>query len=348
MKVYSLSSSITIIATFAALYLPGQVIAQTVNYNTPRFSEAFADPDGTTAAALAKTTGLNIGEATRRLRLMNEAGRMVHALEERFPDTFSGAEALSSSDFRVSIYGIQSASGSIQRAVREMASTGELGSSIDFRIAPASAAATSTKAHGYSEALRRQGLDVVIASNPRVGQFRFLAKEPDAVLVSLVNGAIRAEEGVKIQQFDGIVKTAKEVPGGYGYNGTVLECTRGFNVKQIKGAVYGTSTAGHCDDRGTDAQIGVSQAFKQEWVTNNVDSQWSTFSGKSKYTIVPMFYNGYSILTFTGGQSDHSGLYVCKYGRTSGQTCGYVDPYQYTDGKYGDFPRVNWNSTYDY
>lgn len=335
-----------IIATTAALHLPGSAIAQTGSYNTPSFTETFDDPDGTTINALAKTSGLNVGEATRRLRLMNEAGRVVHALQARFPGTFSGAEAISSPDFRIAVYGTQEAIGSIVQATRDLVNASELSKVLDVRVAPASAAQTSAKARGFGEALRQRGFDAVIASNARTGQFKYLVKDPTAVLSALVSGSLRAEKGIKIEQFDGIVKTATEVPGGYGYNGSTEDCTRGFNVKEISGTLYGTSTAGHCDNSGTDAQTGVSQAFKQQWIDSNLDSQWSTHSGRTGYLIVPKFYNGSSIVTVTGGQSDYAGLYICKYGRITTQTCGFVDQYQYTDPGYGDFPRMNRNADF--
>ena len=343
----SASQKLTVIlSATAVLAFAGQALAQVGVYNTPSFTEPFSDPDGTTTAALAKMSGVSVGEATRRLRIMNEAARLVYVLEKRFPDTFSGAEAASSPDFRIIFYGTQSGLGAIRDTIRGSANASELGRVLDVQAAPASAAQTSAKAHAYSDDLRQRGLEAVIASNARTGQFKFLAKDPTAVLMALASGSLRAEKGVKIEQFDGIIKTATEVPGGYGYNGTTENCTRGFNVKEISGTLYGTSTAGHCDNSGTDDQTGVSQGFKQQWVSNNLDSQWSTFSGRTAYLVVPKFYNGSSVVTVTGGQSDFAGLPICKYGRVTGQTCGPVDQYQYTDPGYGDFPRMNRTASF--
>jgi hypothetical protein len=60
----------------------------------------------------------------------------------------------------------------------------------------------------------------------------------------------------------------------------------------------------------------------------------------------PIFWNGASTVQVTGGQDDIPGTYLCKFGRTTLQTCGYVDAYEYYDSPYGYFSRVNKNATY--
>jgi hypothetical protein len=177
-----------------------------------------------------------------------------------------------------------------------------------------------------------------------------LVKDPTSALAAIVGGRFRAAPGTQIEQFDGIALTATEVPGGQNYRGTfsngdINECTRGFNVKQTNGSLYGVTTAGHCENNGRDETTGVSLAFRQEWVSNGVDSQWHTFSGGNNYLVVPKFYNGAGVVTVTGAQGVAQGQYICKYGRSTGQTCGYTDPYTYTDS-YGAFYRMNSNSTY--
>lgn len=313
------------------------------------FSEPFNDPNSSTASSLAKTEGLSLMEATERLKVMNEASRLSVKLADRFPNSFSGIAASSDSSFKISVFGTASQIADIKSASLSFGSVGQLSRVIDFKVSQESARQTTARARNLFSQATSLGLDAVIASNPRTGEYKALVKNQRNALYSILSGAFKAPSGTKIEFFDGITPTAIEVVGGYGFDAARFDefsCTRGFNVKEKVGTFYGISTAGHCGNSGTDAKTGRSLGFKKQWITNNLDSQWMTFSGSEGYLVVPKFYDGLNTVSVTGGQGDYEGLYVCKYGRTTGRTCGSVDRFQYTSTTYGDFPRVNSNSTY--
>ena len=96
------------------------------------------------------------------------------------------------------------------------------------------------------------------------------------------------------------------------------------------------------------AQIASAQACLQKAALNQPRSFASTNLStppSSTNTPIPQFWNGTSWVGVTGGKDDLAGEYVCKFGRTTSQTCGYIDPYEYYDSTFkGYFPRVNRGS----
>ncbi len=111
-------------------------VSNTKTIRLATFDEPFNDPDDATAKQLSKTEGLTVAEASRRLRIMGELGRLAPALSARFPKGFAGAEATTGSDFRVAIYGVAADLEAIGNAARQFAVKGELASVLDVRTAP--------------------------------------------------------------------------------------------------------------------------------------------------------------------------------------------------------------------
>src|SRR5690606_955000 len=120
---------------------------------------------------------------------------------------------------------------------------------------------------------------------------------------------------------------------------------------------YGVTTAAHCDnsaklhhhDYDSDySDSNLRTSFRQEWRgsgSKGMDTQWS-WSISSSNLVIPEFYNGISTVAVQGGTFDYPGFYVCKFGRNTERTCGYVDSFQYNSPGFGDMPRINSNSSY--
>lgn len=315
-------------------------------YETIKFDEDFSDDGAVAAKAYAGQFGLSQMQAAHELRLLNRAGKLGYELSRNFSGTFAGVEASHTGGLRIQVYASELGLEEVARHASASRHAVGLASVIEFKSAPMSAVDATRKAQAYSRAFEGIGVDAVIASNARSGQFKVMAKSTTKALLAIAGGKVQVEPGLRIEQFDGIIRTASEFFGGFGYNGSAADCTLGFNVRLTGTTTYGSSTAGHCDDSGRDDRTNKRLDFQEQWITNNVDSQWATVLGGSSLTVVPMFTNGSSVVTVTGGQIDYSGLYICKNGRVTDRTCGIVDQYQYTDGTYGDFPRMNYNNTY--
>ena len=185
-----------------------------------------------------------------------------------------------------------------------------------------------------------------------------LARDPAAVQKPVAEGKINLPEIASVEQFSGITTTIGNIGGGFAANTTAANCTTGFSVIQAGSAQRGTTAAGHCDNSlkvsdnylSTYSSSGqASTTYQLQWIVPTsldygIDLQWHTVSS-STYTPIPQFWNGSSWVGVTGGKDDLAGEYVCKFGRTTSQTCGYIDSYEYYDTTFkGYFPRVNRGS----
>ncbi|NJD51578.1 MAG: hypothetical protein FIB07_01790 [Candidatus Methanoperedens sp.] len=112
--------------------------------------------------------------------------------------------------------------------------------------------------------------------------------------------------------------------GGLSLNG-LISCTSGFSVKQ--GWIFitkGITTAGHCSD--TQSYNGNSLTFQSEAWTGSYDAQWHTAPGYTVTNKIQWWNDGSTRnITATKSRNDQRiGEYVCKYGRTTAYTCGYI------------------------
>lgn len=337
---------------------PGSIPATTATTELPnggkigviQFDEPFADPDEATATEMAKLEGLSVAEATRRLRIMNKASVLSVKLEKAYPREFSGIRAEQTPKFRILMRFSGSSAGKSKARVTALTTDKELLDSIEDAGAPTRSRSEMEEiARSLTDAMKKAGVEAYVAKDAFTGDVKILAPDP-AKAQQILNGegSLRSVP-IKIEQFDGIEPTWG---GGNSYNGVHLGCTTGFAVRNAS-LRNGITTAAHCENIAkwdiTRAYTGLSGDtlyFLNEWAgsgANGLDIQWS-FDSDTHFE--PYINIGSANLNITGGQSDYAGLYVCKYGRKTRRTCGYVDPYQYTNPTYGDMPRVNSNSTY--
>lgn len=235
--------------------------------------------------------------------------------------------------------------GEIDRNVRRFTTDTELLKTIGTSSASTSAKNATKQAKLLFNKLKASGIEGEIARNLYNGQIKLMLRDTSAVKSAVIRGKLLSSEfsSLPVEQFSGIQPTVNIV-GGSLFGGPTQQCTTGFNVFQSASGVYGITTAGHCDNQGN---IGgnypngglANTIFAGEWGSSGIDLQWSYVVG-STHNVLPKFQNGTTQVNVTGALNDYPGMFLCKYGQATSITCGYVDPYQYTDS-YGDFPRVN-------
>lgn len=161
-----------------------------------------------------------------------------------------------------------------------------------------------------------------------------------------------------MEQFSGI-QVSEDVYGGRAYNANagIATCSTGFTVIERATGTRGVTTAGHCDNTGrfsanlnsTYATSAVNLSFRREWRTaasngDGLDIQWHVAS--SPHVFPPIFWNGSSYVQVTGAEWGSTGSYVCKFGRRTGYTCGFVDAAEFYSRPYGYMARVNRSAAY--
>lgn len=310
----------------------------------------FNDPGNETAKALARAEGISVGEATSRLRQTTNAARFVRRMQEKFPERFAGAVVeIVNGNPKIVVY--HTGEGPLEGVQIEPSAQ----SSIEQREAKISKGQIKKIGKDLSDDLAALGITADVAVSAPLNKIRILARDPSAVRAAVSEGRIQLPAIATVEQFDGIVTTIGNIGGGYAANTTSMGCTTGFTITRTSVAERGITTAGHCDNSmrvsdnygSTYSSAGqASTVYRQQWIvpTNldyGIDLQWHTPSSSSNAPI-PQFWNGSSWVGVTGGKDDLANEYVCKFGRTTQQTCGRIDAYEYYDSNFkGYFPRVN-------
>lgn len=331
---------------------------------TVKFDEPYNDPADITAKELARVEGLSLAEASWRLSLMNEAAALDHRLRAMYPQNYAGALAVRKAPFHINFYFVGADPARMREQLPSLGVSSRLMSALKVGNAPTSEASARARAHTMLRQLQLRGIEGSVAWFAPAGMYKLLVKDTAAAATAVRMGQLDADRNVRIEYFEGITpyQSTAEITGGERYddspmNNTLGDCTIGFNVR-TPSAIYGVTTAGHCQNSGDWVSVSDSLnryhdlRFQREWISNGIDIQWHTVLAGPSYLIVPKFWNGTSMVTVTGGQSDYAGMFACKYGNMTHRTCGYVDPYQYTSidpqtgHVYGDYPRINKNPSY--
>lgn len=334
---------------------PGRVPESVTTTGTARgatFEGPFADPGNLQAKELATREGISVGEATRRLRMMHKAGQLARRLEQQAPETFAGMEVDDSpAGIRFKAHFVGGASEANRSRLAAAGPDPEIAGNTDVADASLSISAVKQLGNSLLQQTLQAGVNTDFGIDPFSGRVTFLAKDPAALRRAIANGVVRAPQDHQIEQSEGIIPTTALIAGA-AYNaqyGNYAKCTMGFSILS-NSTTRGASTAGHCDIH-SPAQYnatfgsnygdagGVTLTFRQEWVTNNLDFQWHTVA--SPHTIEPQFWEGSSAVTVTGAAQSFAGETLCKFGRTTGKTCGTVDSQWWYDSPYGYFLKLN-------
>ncbi|MGE4306036.1 MAG: S1 family peptidase [Novosphingobium sp.] len=340
--------------TIAAIGMPAATIAQESVPGSLQFAKLnapYQDPGDLTAKELARSENISLKEAKSRLKVLNEAGALSAALASKFPDSFGGLIIKSKPKLTVEVSFTDLDAAAVRDRVSQIPAGARISGLVIGKKAKISQKALLQKASRASGAFRAKNIDAYIRTDLATGSLKVAAKNTAEVQTALRMRISELPVDTPVEQFGGIIPTASEVVGGYRYTGTGGEygtCTAGFNVGTFTGGLAGISTAGHCNNNsGHIDPWSVNLGFKQEWITNGLDSQWSTVNGGSSYVVSAKFYDGNSKIVVSGVQSWVPGQYICKFGITTRKTCGYIDTVLTGGGAYGGtFPRVLTNSTY--
>jgi len=161
---------------------------------------------------------------------------------------------------------------------------------------------------------------------------------------ALQRGNIRLPDKVKVRVIT--VDAMMNLEVNIFYGGLPLStCTSGFSVKE--GITKGITTAGHCSN--TQSYNGNSLTFESEKETGSYDIQWHTAPG---YTVTNKIRtsSGGSTRDITATKSRSSqaiGNYVCKYGKTSHYTCGYISSKNFMYQGQATYIRADNTAGYD-
>lgn len=267
------------------------------------------------AASYAKDTGVSVDEAVRRLRLQVEVGGLDAMLSIQEP-SFAGLWIEHQPKYRVVVrFQDPSAEGRLRARVAGTALEGL----IENRPAAASLAQLEKRRDAAKQRIQRLGFAVDTDINIQENRVEIHSDRAQSLRAAIAAERANLPERVEVMAVPALAKPSVLRGGDPGYT-----CTGGFIVryKDSFGEI-GISTAAHCGNYQTFQ--GLALPFRYESFYDSADVQWHSACG---YTDVNNEFNsglGYRACVGTRSRGDQTvGTYVCKWGTTTGRTCGYI------------------------
>lgn len=267
---------------------------------------------------------VTVTEALRRFALQDRAGGLEAALAGTA--TFGGLYVTHRPAFRVNVNVTAPAAAD---AVRAAAARHGLADVTDVRTVRWSLAQLVGASSSSRAAVARAGLPAQSGVDVAANRAEVYVADPAAVTRKGVRVAAPA---VLVR---GVGRDANDVYGGLAMGGG---CTTGFSVYDSMN-YKGVMTAGHCSDSLQQVNGAVVE-LRSQMTSGAHDQQWHLAPG---HTIQPRFFDGSYTRNVTGLKARSAqtvGEYVCKYGRITIYTCGYINDKNFNWG--GNYSSPTW------
>ncbi len=270
------------------------------------------------AQSYARSQNVSLKEAIWRLKLQPVIGQLNAALADTERGTFAGLW-IEHSPYRVVARFTESAA--MDRVAGYLQGTG-LERWVDIEYAPLSLAQLESNQAAVHRLARELDTKVESEINLQANWVQVYTLDPAALSTRLNQFDRGLPAGVMVFPVERLSSAEANIYGGL----PISTCTTGFSVQNGSGT-RGVSTAAHCSN--TQSYSGTSLPYQSGDITGNQDVQWHTAPG---FTVTNQFNVGSSVRSCTGTLSRSSqnvGDYVCKYGKTSGYTCGSISSTTY-------------------
>ena len=284
-----------------------------------QFSLNDTDPLLGDAQVYASNMGVSLDEAIRRFQLQDIAGNLDAELSVKESETFAGLWLEHTPEFRLVVRFTRNAEETIRPYIPK-----DLADIVEVRAAKVSLADLQK---AQDEVLFfASGLNIPVESGINVFENRveLYVADPIRFNAALQRGEVRLPDNVKVITVEAMGKPDADIYGGL----PLSDCTSGFAVRQPDG-LNGITTAAHCSN--SQSYSGTSLTFKNQLYSGSYDIQWHTAPGFTVTNKIQVSSSGSTRnITATKHRNNQViGGYVCKYGMTSGYTCGYISDKNY-------------------
>lgn len=288
-------------------------------------SSAQATPDGSApsealyqeAAEYARTQGVDLDVAVDRLRLQRLIGDLDARLRSEENETFAGLWIEHAPAYRVVT---RFTSALPEKKLRASLGGTPLAGLVEVRSARWSLAELSESQAASRNLARTLDIAVDLGINVFENRVEIYATDTDALESGLRARRLALPENVVLVAVDGLVEPVQQtIRGGQ----PLSSCTAGFAVRRNTSGEVGLSTAAHCGN--SQSALGVSLPFRSEDQNGNQDVQWHSTCGL--FDVDNTFNSGIGNRACIGTRHRNNqaiGSYVCKWGMTTGRTCGFI------------------------
>lgn len=298
---------------------------------------------GSVAAMYARSFGVTESEADRRISVMHRSRQVQKILRSRYPSTFAGLYVEHQPEFRVVVGFTESPEENLRSVTLDT----------DFVAIPLPNSLNNLRAvqEVIGEQLAATGVEFMSQANIKDSIVEVYVASPDTLQASVA--AVRSEVPfVKLIRAAGFVEPTSGIPysvdaGQQLNNKDRTYCTSGFGVKS--GAVTGIATAGHCQNAPTfNPTKKYKLNFQAEVIGGSEDLQWFTIPDADGWNfqpsnVVDVGSQSRTMLATVSRSDMQVGDFVCKYGKTTYETCGTIEELEFEAlfmGKVGKFIRV--------
>lgn len=298
----------------------------------PERSLRHADPQEETAQRYAAEHAVSVETAHGRFQAQELAGELEADLRAREEANFAGVWIEHTPTFRVvvSLVGkgkseVASDAADDQRADAALVPylrDSSLRPFVEVRRAKVSLARLETAQELAMAVSRDLGIDVSSGINLAANRVEIYVLDKARFIRALASAGTSLPDDVVIEEVKEVFQQEAAIYGGL----PLTKCTSGWSVKDSSG-IKGIVTAGHCPD--TQYYNSKKLTLKKQIVSGKCDVQWHV-TASAGYTPEPKFAtasNDCCPRKLTGIKSRSSqavGNWVCKFGKTTGYTCGYI------------------------
>jgi hypothetical protein len=264
---------------------------------------------------------VSVDEALWRLRLQQSVGNLNADLQANYPETFAGLVIEHEPEYRVVARFTRGGAEALQAAVRDPG----LAAVVREEHAPVPLRRMQARLESAFGRVRARGIRAAGGLNLRQNRPEIYVLAPAA---AAARAAIPVETGAAV-----LVVEQLPAPEALLYGGLPIStCTTGFYVKNASGTP-GVTTAGHCGN--SQSYGSTALTFLGESYSGSYDIQWHNHSGSTYDNIIKVGTTTRSITGTRFRASQTTGEYVCKQGKTTGNTCGLIDNTSYCESSTG-------------
>ncbi|GAA4457828.1 hypothetical protein GCM10023170_054760 [Phytohabitans houttuyneae] len=278
----------------------------------------------------ARTYGVSEREALRRLRIQEAAGTLNARLTDAEAATFAGLYIEHTPAVRVVVRFTRDAEQTLARHVRG----GVLAGVARARAADTPLAQLVAEQKVAYESVRAAGTPVSGSINLRDNRVEIYVKAEDhARATGAVGAATRmspASGRVDVVTVADLPAQEANVHGGLEIVGGGAISTTGFTVRRDSDGRMGVTAAGHAPNSGSvqTSSGNVATTFEAERAPSGpYDIQWHSAVGRTLTNVIRDNFSG-ATRPITGIRlraAQAVGSSVCKFGRTTGYTCGTIN-----------------------
>ena len=309
------------------------------------------DPLLQDARQYAAVYEVEVDEALSRLRLQSALGRLNAELTAKERQTFGGLWIQHSPSYRVFAQFTQKGGNNLDSYL-QAAGMEELAPVVERRTVRLSLKRLEAIQAEANRIVRKQGIaadSLINVAENRVELHTLMPADLQNAITaesrtSKIAAELRLPANVEVVGVERLPRPQSYIYGGL----QITQCTSGFAVQS--GSTLGITTAGHCPD--SQSYNNRSLSYQSGQFYGAVDAQWHTapdfyptnraWDGQSD-TTTPNYRN----ITATKTRAQQVvGEFVCKFGMTSGYTCGTISsttfaPTDYLPGATSDYVKVD-------